>query len=159
MNPDKFRSEIKSTVSFLLPERLKHQTKMLLVVEVPEEAKAVELVIRICVIQLLEELQLLQPGLLPVDEKSYMLNNANSIKHHYDRSIYTCLYFDMAGEMCSVPVKRYDSHELIVSDDLDCHLLAGPGSVPGSDHVAEDTLAGVAVHIIALVQCLPDVHP
>lgn len=40
---------------FLVPERLKHKTKMLLVVEVPEEAKAVELVIRICVIQLLEE--------------------------------------------------------------------------------------------------------
>lgn len=56
MNPDKCRSKMKSTVSFLLPERLKHQTKMLLVVEVPEEAEAVELVIRICVIQLLEEL-------------------------------------------------------------------------------------------------------
>lgn len=94
MNPDKFRSEMKSTVSFLLPERLKHQTKMLLVVEVPEEAKAVELVIGICVIQLLEELQLLQPGLLPVDEKSYMLINANSIKHHYDRSIYTLTWLE-----------------------------------------------------------------
>lgn len=35
---------------FSVPERLKYQTKMLLVVEVPEEAKAVELVIRICVI-------------------------------------------------------------------------------------------------------------
>lgn len=42
---------------FLLsvPERLKYQTKMLLVVEVPEEAEAVELVIRIRIIQLLEE--------------------------------------------------------------------------------------------------------
>lgn len=38
-----------------VPERLKHQTEMLLVVEVPEEAKAVELVIRISVIQLLQE--------------------------------------------------------------------------------------------------------
>lgn len=66
---------------------------MLLVVEVPEEAKAVELVIRIGVIQLLEELQLFQPGLLPVDEKSYVVINANSIQHHYDQSIYTCLYF------------------------------------------------------------------
>lgn len=65
----------------------------------------------------------------------------------------------MHGETCSVLVKSYDPHQLIVSDDLDCHLLAGPGSVPGSDHVAEDTLASVAVHIIALVQCLPDVHP
>lgn len=54
---------------------------------------------------------------------------------------------------------RYDSHELIVSDDLDCHLLAGPGSVPGSDHVAEYTLASVAIHIIAFVQRLTDVHP
>lgn len=41
-----------------LPERLKHQTKVLLVVEVPEEAKAVELVVRVGVVQLLEELQL-----------------------------------------------------------------------------------------------------
>lgn len=52
-----------------------------------------------------------------------------------------------------------DSHELIVSDDLDCHLLAGSGSVPGSDHITEHTLACVAVHIIALVQCLANVHP
>lgn len=42
-------------VFFLVPERLKHKTKMLLVVEVPEETKAVELVVRICVIQLLEK--------------------------------------------------------------------------------------------------------
>lgn len=54
--------------------------------------------------------------------------------------------------------KKPGSHELIVSDDLDCHLLAGPGSVPGSDHIAEYTLASVAVHIIAFVQRLPDVH-
>lgn len=53
----------------------------------------------------------------------------------------------------------YGLHEFIVSDDLDCHLLAGPGSVPGSDDIAEYTLASVAIHIIAFVQCLPDVHP
>lgn len=53
---------------------------------------------------------------------------------------------------------KCDSHELVVSDDLDCHLLAGPGSVPGSDHIAEHTLAGVAVDVVALVQRLPDVH-
>lgn len=51
------------------------------------------------------------------------------------------------------------SHQLVVSDDLDCHLLAGPGNVPGPDHVAEHALAGVAVHIVTLVQRLPDVHP
>lgn len=54
---------------------------------------------------------------------------------------------------------RRDSHELVVSDDLDCHLLAGPGSVSGSDHVAEHTLSGVTVHVVTLVQGLPDVHP
>lgn len=64
--------------------------------------------------------------------------------------------FDINEVCCSM---RYDSHELIVSDDLDCHLLAGPGSVPGSDHVAEYTLASVAIHIIAFVQRLTDVHP
>lgn len=54
---------------FSVPERLKYQTKMLLVVEVPEKAKAVKLVIRISVIQLLEEFQLFQTRLLPVHQK------------------------------------------------------------------------------------------
>lgn len=48
-----------------LPKRLKHQTEVLLVVEVPEEAEAVELVVWVGVVQLLEELQLLQTRLLP----------------------------------------------------------------------------------------------
>lgn len=48
--------EKKVVFPFSVPERLKYQTKMLLVVEVPEEAKAVKLVIRISIIQLLEEL-------------------------------------------------------------------------------------------------------
>lgn len=52
-----------------VPQRLKHQTKMLLVVEVPEKAKAVELVIRISIIQLLEEFQLFQTSFLPVHQK------------------------------------------------------------------------------------------
>lgn len=47
---------------------------MLLVVEVPEEAKAVELVVWISVIQLLEEFQLFQTSLLPVHQKP---RNAN----------------------------------------------------------------------------------
>ena len=38
-----------------VPERLEHQTQMLLVVEVSEQTEAVELVVRICVVQLLEE--------------------------------------------------------------------------------------------------------
>lgn len=42
---------------------------MLLVVEVPEEAKAVELVVGVGVVQLLEELQLLQTRLLPVRQE------------------------------------------------------------------------------------------
>lgn len=50
------------------------------------------------------------------------------------------------------------SHELVVSDDLYCHLLATSGSVPGPDHVAEHSLTSVAIHIVALVQRLPDVH-
>lgn len=52
-----------------------------------------------------------------------------------------------------------DSHELIVSDDLNGHLLACPGGVPGSDHIAEHTLARVSINIIAFVQGLPDIHP
>lgn len=48
-----------------LPEGLKHETQVLLVVEMPEEAKTVELVVGIGVIQLLEELQLFQTRLLP----------------------------------------------------------------------------------------------
>lgn len=39
---------------------------MLLVVEMPEQTKAVKLVIRISVVQLLEELQLFQTRFLPV---------------------------------------------------------------------------------------------
>lgn len=52
-----------------LPERLKHETEMLLVVEVPEETQAVEFVIRICIVELFEELQLFQPCLLPEKKK------------------------------------------------------------------------------------------
>lgn len=48
-----------------LPEGLKHETQVLLVVEMPEEAETVELVVRVGVIQLLEELQLFQTRLLP----------------------------------------------------------------------------------------------
>lgn len=41
--------------SLSVPERLKHQTKMLLVVEVSEEPEAVEFIVGICIVQLLEE--------------------------------------------------------------------------------------------------------
>ncbi len=71
--------------------------------------------------------------------------------------IFTCsgtISLTFLGEISIV-----DSHELIVSDDLDCHLLAGSGRVPGSDHITEHTLASVAIHIIAFVQRFPDVHP
>lgn len=57
-----------------VPERLKYQTKMLLVVEVSEEAKAVELVVGISVIQLLKEFQLFQTSLLPVHQNSHRVN-------------------------------------------------------------------------------------
>lgn len=50
------------------------------------------------------------------------------------------------------------SHELVVSDDLDCHLLASSGSVPGTNHITKDTLASVAINVIAFVQRLPNVH-
>ena len=53
---------------------------------------------------------------------------------------------------------KLNLHELVVADDLDCHLLAGASSVSGPDHVTEHALARVAVHVVALVQCLPDVH-
>lgn len=52
-----------------IPQRLKHQTQMLLVVEVPEKAQAVELVIGISVIQLFEEFELFQTGLVPWSPK------------------------------------------------------------------------------------------
>lgn len=60
-----------------LPERLKHETKVLLVVEMPEKAKAVELVIGVGVIQLLEELQLFQTRLLPVRRLFFLVNKPN----------------------------------------------------------------------------------
>ena len=53
---------------------------------------------------------------------------------------------------------KLNLHELVVADDLDCHLLAGASSVSGPDHVTEHALARVAVHVVALVQRLPDVH-
>lgn len=61
-----------------LPERLKHETQVLLVVEMPEEAKAVELVIRVGVVQLLEELQLFQTRLLPVRRLFWLANELNT---------------------------------------------------------------------------------
>lgn len=51
----KYTSHPSHDVKNKVPERLKHQTQMLLVVEVPEQAEAVELVVRIGVVQLLEE--------------------------------------------------------------------------------------------------------
>lgn len=54
--------------------------------------------------------------------------------------------------------KKCDSHKLVVSDDLDCHLLASSGSVPGTNYITEDPLASVTVDVVALVQRLPDVH-
>lgn len=123
-----------------LPERLKHETQVLLVVEMPEEAKAVELVIRIGVIQLLEELQLFQTRLLPARGRLF---SGRSTQHPR-----VCRRFG-----------RTHSHELVVTDDLDCHLLASPGSVPGSDHVAEHALTRVPINVVAFVQRLPDVDP
>jgi len=43
---------------------------MLLVVEVPEETQAVELVVRVGVVQPLQELQLLEARLLPADHQN-----------------------------------------------------------------------------------------
>jgi hypothetical protein len=56
-------------VSQLVPEGLEHQTQVLLVVEVSEEAQAVELIVWVGVVEPLEELQLLQASLLPGDTK------------------------------------------------------------------------------------------
>lgn len=87
-----------------------------------------------------------------------LIINANPICHLYVllfKVMSTNLYL-FGYENLSFTVH---SHELVVSDDLDCHLLAGPRSVPGPDHIAEHALTSVAIHIIALVQCLPNVHP
>lgn len=48
-----------------IPEWFKHQTQMLFVVKVSEQTETVELVIRICIIQLLQKLQFLQSSLVP----------------------------------------------------------------------------------------------
>lgn len=50
-----------------VPKRLENQTQMLLVVEMSEQAQAMEFIIRIRIIKLLQKLQLLQPCLLPVN--------------------------------------------------------------------------------------------
>lgn len=47
------------------PEWLKDQTQMLLVIEVSEQTNTVEFVVRVCIIQLLQELQLFKTCLLP----------------------------------------------------------------------------------------------
>lgn len=60
------------------PEWLKHQTQVLLVVEVPEETHTVEFIIRVCVIQLLQELKLFKACLLPIRRK-YFLNEYSFI--------------------------------------------------------------------------------
>ena len=49
----------------ILPEGLKRQAQVLLVVEMPEEPETVELVVRVSVVQLLEELQLFKSSFLP----------------------------------------------------------------------------------------------
>lgn len=51
---------------------------MLLVVEVSEETQAVELVVRIGVVQLLQELQLLQPCFLPAEENNKTIEDQNN---------------------------------------------------------------------------------
>jgi len=49
----------------LLPERLKDQAEVVLVVEMSKQSQAVELVLMVRVIQTLEKLQLLQTCLVP----------------------------------------------------------------------------------------------
>ena len=53
----------------VVPERLEDQAEVLLVVEVSEEAQAVELVVRVGIVEFLQELQLLEPSLLPFGTK------------------------------------------------------------------------------------------
>lgn len=48
-----------------IPEWFKHQTQMLFVVKVSEQTETVELVIRVCIIQLLQKFQFLQSSLVP----------------------------------------------------------------------------------------------
>lgn len=51
--------------TLISPEWLEHQTQVLLVVEVPEQTHTMEFIIGVCIIQLLQELQLFEACLLP----------------------------------------------------------------------------------------------
>lgn len=58
-------SSLTPTAGSLIPHGLKDQTEVVLVEEVPVEADDVEFVIRVRLVQLLENLQLLQSSLVP----------------------------------------------------------------------------------------------
>ena len=49
-------------------------------------------------------------------------------------------------------------HHFIVPDNLDGHLLVSLERVPGSHHVAEHSLARVAVNCVAAIQLLTNAN-
>lgn len=71
-----------------VPQRLENKTKMLLMIEMPEKAKAVEFVVGISIVQLPEELQLFQTGFLPVYQKHACYRCTMKFKEH----IYTSYF-------------------------------------------------------------------
>ena len=50
------------------------------------------------------------------------------------------------------------SHDLVISDDLYTHFAVSLGGVARTDHVTEDTLAGVTVNLVLLVQNLTNTY-
>lgn len=55
---------------YYIPEWFKHQTQMLFVVKVSEQTETVKLVIRICIVQLLQKLQFFKTSLVPKGGKA-----------------------------------------------------------------------------------------
>lgn len=64
-----------------VPQGFKHHAEMVLVKEMTEETKHVELVVDVCVVQLLKNLQLLQTSLVPSKADKHMKYIIPVFKH------------------------------------------------------------------------------
>ena len=111
--------------------------------EVSVEPNDVELVIGVCLVQLLQDLHLLQTSFVP----------AETAAAGYWHSKGTLLAFTKVYTL----VSKY-SHHFVVSDDLDGDLVFSLQPVSGPHHVAEHPMARVAKHSVAPIQLLPYTH-
>lgn len=96
-----------------VPQRLENKTKMLLMVEVAEEAKAVELVVGISVVQLPEELQLFQTGFLPVYQK-HVLQMHNKIQRTF---LYFILFNSQISKFLGTISSNFSKTWLFICDE------------------------------------------